>query len=192
MQALAFDAHRRRSGNRLQKGDAIWAQFFQVARVAAVGQQQYQQAHRLVMPVAQANADQVNPRALQRQQHLAPIPGLFEPQTGHHGVDFHQLPKPGRTLRRLRLVRLNVECGQILGRAVDHQAEGNEAVTVIFPQVDQAGLGLADIYRFKQYALQQRAKAGLGAEAVGDLEETGQGVFHARHRHAQLVHFKYR
>ncbi|MNP77305.1 hypothetical protein D3C76_1747090 [compost metagenome] len=58
---------------------------------------------------------------------------------------------------------------------------GLHAVSVTFAQVDQAGLGLADFYRFKQHPLQQRRETGFGAQAVGDLEEARQGVFHPRH-----------
>ncbi|MNR97924.1 hypothetical protein D3C71_522670 [compost metagenome] len=69
---------------------------------------------------------------------------------------------------------------------------GFHAIAVTFAQIDQAGLGLADFHGFKQYPFQQRLETGLGTQAVGDLEETRQGVFHARHRHAQLIDFEYR
>ncbi|MNE80629.1 hypothetical protein D3C80_1772180 [compost metagenome] len=69
---------------------------------------------------------------------------------------------------------------------------GFHAIAVTFAQVNQPGLGLADFHRFEQHPLQQRCKTGFSAQAVGNLKETGQRVLHARHRHAELVHFEHR
>ena len=158
---------------------------------AAVGQQEDQQADGFVMAVVQADADQVNPWAVQRQHHFCRSAACSKPRlvttlsaltiaattagsagSGVRGPEY-------RTLQRL-------------GGAVDDQPVRLHAVAVLFAQVNQPRLGLADFHGFEQHPLQQRGETGFGAQAVGDPEEARQGVFHARHRHAQLVDFQHR
>ncbi|MNG16979.1 hypothetical protein D3C84_1009350 [compost metagenome] len=86
LQALTFDTHRGGAGYRLQKCDAIRAEFFQITAIAAIGQQKHQQPHGFVMTIVQADADQVHSGTGHREQHFVQIACLFETEIDHHVV----------------------------------------------------------------------------------------------------------
>ena len=77
--------------------------------------------------------------------------------------------------------------GEIVRLVIDDQAFKFQVGTVVFSQVDQACLSLANLDHFNHHRLQQRLKTGVRREAGGDLKETGEGLFHAPHRHGQLM-----
>ncbi len=192
LQSLTLDAHRCRAGNSLQESDAVGPQFFQVSDGAAVVDQQNQQADGFVMAIVQADADQMNAWRLHCQQHSLQIPGLIETEMADDIVGADQSLEPLGAVAVLQVVALYLESFQCLRRAVDDQSIRLHARAVAFAQVDQPGLRLGNLHRFKQHPLQQRGEARFGAKGVGDTEETRQSVFHACHRHAQLIDFKYR
>ncbi|MNS42195.1 hypothetical protein D3C72_745690 [compost metagenome] len=192
LQALAFDAHGSRAGHRLEKRNAVRPQLVQIALLAAVGQEQHQQTHGFVVAIVQADPDQMDPRTFQREQDFLQITRLLEPQVADDIVDVGQLVQPWGALRVLERVSADVEVLQVFGGVIDDQSVGFHVRAITFAQIDQAGLGLADFHGFKQHPFQQRGETGFGAEAVSDLEEARQGVFHSCHRHTQLVDFEHR
>ncbi len=192
LQTLTLDTHCGGAGHRLQEGDAVGPQFFHVGRRAAVVDQQDQQANGFVVAVVQADADQVNAGRGHRQQDSLQVTRLIDTEVAHHIVGADQLLEPRRTAACLQVVAVNIERLQQLRCAIDDQSVWLHTTAVVITQINQPGLSLGDLHRFKQHPLQQRGKAGFGAQGIGDAKEARQGVFHSCHRHTQLVYFQHR
>ncbi|MNF42375.1 hypothetical protein D3C84_234220 [compost metagenome] len=87
----------------------------------------------------------------------------------------------------VRVIAADVEGRECLRLILDDQPVGFESVSIVFSQIDQAGLRLADLHRFEEHPLQEGFEAGFRRQAVGDFEKACQCVFHACHRYAELV-----
>ncbi|MNY27961.1 hypothetical protein D3C86_1619020 [compost metagenome] len=81
----------------------------------------------------------------------------------------------------VRVIAAVVEGRECLRLILDDQPVGLEAVSIVFTQIDQASLRLADLHRFEEHPLQEGVEAGFRRQAVGDFEKAGQRVFHTCH-----------
>lgn len=167
----------RGAGDCLQESDAVRAQLFQVGFLAAVGQQQDKDADGFVVTIVQADTDQMDAGAVHGQQHALQVGRLLEPQGRDHVLAVRQLPQPHRACVVLGILAPYVECRQVLDIAGDDQAVRLQAHAFVFPQVDQPGLGLADLHGFKQHPLQQRVEAGFRGKAGGDFKKLARVSF---------------
>ena len=188
LQALALDRHRRCPGHRFDKGNAFCAERFLFGMGVAVVEDQGQHPHGFAVTVMQPNTDHMDVLAVELAHHRCQFARVFEVQGAHHAVlALAQGAQPLRGLIALRVDHAMGQGAEIVRLVINDQAFKFQVGTVVFSQVDQACLSLANLDHFNHHRLQQRLKTGVRREAGSDLKETGEGFFHAPHRHGQLM-----